>query len=219
MAPLDLLGEYSELVPRHQFACHILMYIIYIFIYSKTPCRGDVYDQDYFHGDYSFATNDVILLVSHLDTTLTEDSYLQLTIRGVVSNKTKWVSPETMFGPASVEGERASMTERIVVTWENPSEPHVIDAISTTGNPNVPPAYYDVDYITSQAENATNSVHTGSYIEEDASGHRLLSSEEGDSDAPSLPDVPHHGEVCLLHLLACVVCFILLTNLILVNLS
>lgn len=167
---------------------------MYIF-YSKTPCRGDIYDQDYFHGDYRFATNDVILLVPHLDTTLTEESYLQLTIRGVVSNKTKWVSPATMFGPASVEGERESMTERIVVNWENPGEPHVIDAISTTGNPNVPPAYYDVDFITSQAESATDGAHTESETHEDTSGHRLLSS-EGDSSEPSLPEVPHHGEVC-----------------------
>ena len=158
----------------------------------KTPCRGDIYDQDYFRGQYSFATNDVILLIPHIDTTLTEDSYLQLTIRGVVSNKTKWVSPDTMFGPASVEGERVSMSERVIVDWENPDEPHVIDVISTTGNPQIPPAYYDVDYHVESLENSTQEA-AASHEANAESGHRRLSS--GGEDANTAPAVPHHGEL------------------------
>lgn len=158
----------------------------------KTPCRGDIYDQDYFRGQYSFAANDVILLIPHIDTTLTEDSYLQLTIRGVVSNKTKWVSPDNLFGPASVEGERVSMTERVVVDWENPGEPHVIDAISTTGNPQIPPAYYDVDYQVESLENSTQEAAI-SHETNSETGHRRLSS--GGEDAQTAPAVPHHGEL------------------------
>lgn len=60
-------------------------------------------------------TGDVIDLRPHIDTTLTENSYLRLIIRGVVTNQTKWTSPDDMFGPASVEGERVTKEERITV--------------------------------------------------------------------------------------------------------
>lgn len=156
----------------------------------KTPCRGDIYDQDYFRGQHAFAPNDVILLIPHIDTTLTENSYLQLMIRGVVSNKTKWISPDNMFGPASVEGERVSMSERVVVDWENPGEPHVIDVISTTGNPEIPPPYYDVDY---HVESIENSTHEATASHETDSGHRRLSS--GGDETQTVLDVPHHGEL------------------------
>lgn len=158
----------------------------------KTPCRGDIYDQDYFRGQYSFAPNDVILLIPHIDTTLTEESYLQLMIRGVVSNKTKWTSPDDLFGPASIEGERVSTTERVVVDWENPEEPHVIDVISTTGNPQIPPPYYDVGYHVETFENGTHEA-SATHEDDSSSAHRVL--ESGGDAVHVAPDVPHHGEL------------------------
>eukprot|EP00804_Cyclotella_cryptica_P025859 CCRYP_002718-RA/>CCRYP_002718-RA protein AED:0.05 eAED:0.05 QI:184/1/1/1/0.85/0.87/8/1136/994 len=160
----------------------------------RTPCRGDLYDQDYFRGQYQFATNDVILLVSHIDTTLTENSFLQLSIRGVTSNKTKWVSPSDLFGPGSVEGERVSVTDRVVVNWENPGEPHVIDIVSTTGNQEIPPAYYDAPYNVELFENTTDAADSATHEVNSSSSHRLLSS-GGEVDVYSLPSVPHHGEL------------------------
>lgn len=161
----------------------------------KTPCRGDIYDQDYFRGQYSFAPNDVILLIPHIDTTLTENSFLKLMIRGVVSNKTKWTSPDDLFGPASVEGERVSMTERVVVDWENPEEPHVIDVISTTGNPQVPPPYYEVGYHVESFDNATHeaAAAVATHETDSSSAHRTL--ESGGDAVHTAPDVPHHGEL------------------------
>lgn len=162
--------------------------------HSRTPCRGDLYDQDYFRGQYQFANNDVILLVSHIDTTLTENSFLQLSIRGVTSNKTKWVSPSDLFGPGSVEGERVSVTERVVVNWENPGEPHVIDVVSTTGNQEIPPAYYDVVYNVELYENISHADDTTALDVNSNPNHRRLSS-GGEADVNSLPSVPHHGEL------------------------
>jgi len=99
----------------------------------KTPCRGDVYDQDYFRGKNTFHSGDVIYLTPHIDTTLTEESYLRMVIRGVQSNKTKWVSSDDMFGPASVgeDGKRVTKRARVSVNWESPEEQHVIDVWST----------------------------------------------------------------------------------------
>jgi hypothetical protein len=99
----------------------------------KTPCRGDVYDQDYFRGRNKFHSGDVIFLTPHIDTTLTEESYLRMAIRGVQSNQTKWVSSDDMFGPASVgaDGKRVTKKARVSVNWENPEEQHVIDVWST----------------------------------------------------------------------------------------
>ena len=98
----------------------------------KTPCRGDLYDQDYFRGGKNqFYSGDVIFLTPHIDTTLTEESYLRIAIRGVQSNKTKWVSSEYVFGPASVEGKRITKEARVTVNWDSPGEQHVIDVWST----------------------------------------------------------------------------------------
>jgi hypothetical protein len=100
----------------------------------KTPCRGDVYDQNYFYsGDSRFHSGDVILLTPHIDATLTEESFLRLAIRGVQTNKTKWVSSDDVFGPASlgVGGKRITKQARVTVNWENPGEQHVIDVWST----------------------------------------------------------------------------------------
>lgn len=97
----------------------------------KTPCRGDVYDQDYFRGRNQFNSGDIIVLTPHIDTTLTEESYLRMAIRGVQSNMTKWVSSDYTFGPASVEGKRVTKEARVTVNWENPEEQHVIDVWST----------------------------------------------------------------------------------------
>ena len=116
---------------------------------------------------------------------------MQLTIRGAVSNKPKWVSPENMFGPASIEGERVSMYERIVVDWEMPEEPHVIDVISTTGNPEIPPAYYDIDYHIQSLENSTHEAVT--HETNSSSSHRYLSS--GGEETNVAPDIQHHGEL------------------------
>lgn len=96
----------------------------------KTPCRGDVYDQDYFRGRNQFHSGDIIFLTPHIDTTLTEDSYLRMAIRGVQSNKTKWVSSDDTFGPASLDGKRVTKEARVTVNWENPEEQHVIDVWS-----------------------------------------------------------------------------------------
>ena len=74
---------------------------------------------------------DVIHLVPHIDTTLTENSYLKMIIRGVKTNQTKWSSPDNLFGPASVEGERVTKDERVTVNWDHPEEEHVIDILST----------------------------------------------------------------------------------------
>ena len=97
----------------------------------KTPCRGDVFDQDYFRGRNQFNSGDIIFLTPHIDTTLTEESYLRMAIRGVQSNKTKWMSSDYTFGPASVEGKRVTKEARVTVKWENPEEQHVIDVWST----------------------------------------------------------------------------------------
>ncbi len=97
----------------------------------KTPCRGDIYDQDYFRGINQFNSGDIIVLTPHIDTTLTEESYLRMAIRGVQSNRTKWVSSDYTFGPASVEGKRVTKEARVTVNWENPEEQHVIDVWST----------------------------------------------------------------------------------------
>lgn len=97
----------------------------------KTPCRGDIYDQDYFRGINQFNSGDIIVLTPHIDTTLTEESYLRMAIRGVKSNRTKWVSSDYTFGPASVEGKRVTKEARVKVSWENPEEQHVIDVWST----------------------------------------------------------------------------------------
>jgi hypothetical protein len=159
----------------------------------KTPCRGDIYDQDYFRGQYTFATNDVLLLVPHIDTTLTEDSYLKLMIRGVETNQTKWESDDTEFGPASVEGERMSMSVRVKVDWENPEEPHVIDVISTTGSQQVPPPYYDAYTISGEGAHNDDATHTDDAADHtDDAVHRVLSS---GTTAQQAPDVPHHGEL------------------------
>lgn len=66
---------------------------------------------------FVFISGDVIFLNPHIDYTLTEDSYLSLIIRGVQTNQTKWVSPDDMFGPASVGvgGERVSVEEWVTV--------------------------------------------------------------------------------------------------------
>ena len=162
----------------------------------KTPCRGDIYDQDYFRGMYRFETNDVILLRPHIDTTLTENSFLKLIIRGVDSNTTKWESPDDMFGPATLNGERMSYDERVKVEWENPGERHVIDVISTTGSQELPPPYQDEYYVTS-AEGTNETVHDATSNEsahESDAQHRRLSS-GGDSYGDSPSDVPHHGEL------------------------
>jgi hypothetical protein len=113
-------------------------------------------------------------------------------IRGVISNKTKWTSPDNMFGPASVEGERVSTTERVIVDWEYPEEPHVIDVISTTGNPEVPPPYYDVGYHV-ESVNSTHDAAAATHETESSSGHRGLSS--GGEAVQTVLDVPHHGEL------------------------
>jgi len=100
-------------------------------IACKTPCRGDVYDQNYFRGRNQFHSGDIIFLTPHIDTTLTEESYLRMAIRGVQSKETKWVSSDYIFGPASVEGKRVTKEARVAVNWENPEEQHVIDVWST----------------------------------------------------------------------------------------
>ena len=170
----------------------------------KTPCRGDIYDQDYFNGQYRFHTNDVITLRPHIDPTLTENSFLKLIIRGFDSNTTKWESPDDMFGPASVSGERVTKEERVTVSWDNPEERHVIDVLSTTGSQQVPPPYHDVLALSKEgthegdaaAQMATYAVtvsQEGTHAEEE-NRIRDLSSGGGDhSDSP--PDVPHHGEL------------------------
>lgn len=97
----------------------------------KTPCRGDIYDQDYFLGYNRFHAGDVIYLTPHIDATLTENSYLRMAIRGVETNKTKWVSSDNVFGPANVDGKRVTKEARVIVDWEHPEEQHVVDVWST----------------------------------------------------------------------------------------
>ena len=49
----------------------------------ETPCRGDIYDQDYFMGRNQFSVGQIILLTPHIDATLTEEGYLLMSIRGL----------------------------------------------------------------------------------------------------------------------------------------
>lgn len=182
----------------------------------KTPCRGDIYDQDYFRGRNTFETGNVIFLNPHIDATLTKNSYLRMVIRGVESNMTKWVSLDDVFGPASVEGERVTKEERVTVDWEYPGEQHVIDVISTTGSQELPPPYTEALEAEeelhseeehadeeSHANNATGGVATTKEGESDAGDsegeaasqfHRLLSSSSGGDNSATL-GIPHHGEL------------------------
>ena len=131
------VGLACKTVSRELSCCFLFISIIsmYINLHSLLPflqpCRGDVYDQDYFRGRNQFNSGDVIFLTPHIDTTLTEESYLRMAIRGVQSNKTKWVSSDDVFGPASVEGKRVTKEARVTVNWEIPGEQHVIDVWST----------------------------------------------------------------------------------------
>jgi len=160
----------------------------------KTPCRGDIYDQDYFNGQYRFENGDVILLRPHIDTTLTENSFLKLIIRGIDTNTTKWESPNDMFGPATVQGGRVTIDERVTVNWDHPEERHVIDVLSTTGSQEVPPAYYDsyIDHESVSHEVSEATDDHGNEIQGDAQDRRLSS---GGTEGSGLPDVPHHGEL------------------------
>eukprot|EP00986_Skeletonema_menzelii_P002786 scaffold798_cov215-Skeletonema_menzelii.AAC.4 len=153
----------------------------------KTPCRGDVYDQDYFRGRNQFHSGDIIFLTPHIDTTLTEDSYLRMAIRGVQSNKTKWVSSDDTFGPASLDGKRVTKEARVTVNWENPEEQHVIDVWSNTGSQELPPPYYEST--TPGESHEANATHD---IVNDSHRARVLSVT---GDAITAPDVPHHGEL------------------------
>jgi Na+/H+ antiporter NhaD/arsenite permease-like protein len=165
----------------------------------KTPCRGDVYDQDYFRGRNTFRTGDVIDLRPHIDATLTENSYLRLIIRGSVTNQTKWTSPDDMFGPASVEGERVTKEERVTIDWPHPEEPHVIDAVSTAGSQTIPPPYHEsyaseeeVHGDSDEDEQMHNSTGEGLFEHTEAAHHRRLS---GGGGTPATLDIPHHGEL------------------------
>lgn len=164
-----------------------------LFLFSQ-PCRGDIYDQDYFNGQYRFENGDVILLRPHIDTTLTENSFLKLIIRGIDTNTTKWESPDDMFGPATVQGGRVTIDERVTVNWDHPEERHVIDVLSTTGSQEVPPPYYDsyIDHESVSHEVSEATDDHGNETQGDAQ-HRRLSS--GGTEGSGLPDFPHHGEL------------------------
>jgi hypothetical protein len=94
-----------------------------------TYCPGDLETRDFFHGHNQFETNEVIALIMHIDhhTMALPESMARVEIVGVESGLVKAVRE---IGPVD-QHYRLSFEEEIVVDFENPDEPHVINVNST----------------------------------------------------------------------------------------
>ena len=94
-----------------------------------TPCEGNVETNDFFFGHNHFIDNEVIDVIVHLDgspTAALHDVGLLVEILGTETGEVK-----KTFTVSPVETHRATFEERIKVDFDNPGEPHVINAFST----------------------------------------------------------------------------------------
>jgi hypothetical protein len=94
-------------------------------------CLGNLETRDFFKGHYHFNSNDVIELVMHLDQNEQgKEAYAVVEIIGIEGDSVKATRE---FGPPSAD-ERISLEESVVVNFDYPDEPHIINVKSTVEN-------------------------------------------------------------------------------------
>ena len=94
-----------------------------------TPCEGNVETNDFFFGHNHFNDDEVIDVIVHLDGSPTAAHHDVGLLVEILGTETGEVKKNLTLSP--VEIHRTTFEERITVDFNNPSEPHVINVLST----------------------------------------------------------------------------------------